>query len=168
MNDARPHLPADAAERRRLWREWIHVDAPARPATVGLRTAGRATDRLATIARRPEPREGDWLHDVLAAPAGVIAGLSAAIRGSLVGSELPASDRARLLRRAERLGLNRFEANLLIAAVQNRARSAADDAPPRFVATLPRERSFGVARLVACAVAVEAIVGAIAIHLLAR
>jgi hypothetical protein len=180
-------LPLDPAERRRLWHEWIHADAPAgdqaaRPRRRASDRSGRGVessvdpvtrrrsamghsalplDRDAVRRAAPFDRteaDGDWLADVLGnRPAGVVEGLSAAVRESLVGTELPASDRERLLRRAGVLGLNRFEANLLIAAVQHRARRAIG--VPTLLIDAPHP--IGVARLVAWVVALETLAAAV-------
>ncbi|HMO25477.1 MAG TPA: hypothetical protein PKB10_04345 [Tepidisphaeraceae bacterium] len=58
--------------------------------------------------------------DVIAAPAAPVArGFASAVRGSLQGGVLSYDDRDRLLARASRLGLTRFDALLIIAAVQH-------------------------------------------------
>ena len=142
-------MPGDPGSRARLWREWIHLDAPQgdRP-----RVTRRATTRVA-------PASNDWLDEVIARPAGVVAGLSRAIRECLVDGEMPASDRERLVARAGRLGIGRFEATLLIATVQHRARADLGVAPTRTY-TIAAHRSWGVGKLLACVLAAEAMIAA--------
>jgi hypothetical protein len=53
-------------------------------------------------------------------PAGAAAGFAAAIAGHLAGPVLPYSQRLVLLHEADQRGIPRFEANLIIAAVQHR------------------------------------------------
>lgn len=138
-------IPADPHERRRLWRQWIHTDAP-------------QGDR--PIVRRAIAREGkdaDWLPEVLSAPPCVVAGLKRAVQESMVGEFLPVTDRERLIRRSMKLGLSRFEANLLIAAVQHRTREQAS-IPARRMAPRPWNlASLILAVLIAEAVAVLAV-----------
>ena len=143
--NARVSIPADPHERRRLWREWIHMDTPA------------VEDRQRPTVRRVEaaeshPKQTDWLPDVIDAPEGVIHGLKRAISECLVGGTLPIADRERLITRSLKLGLNRFEANLLIAAVQNRHR-VNPTLPP--VEIEPRRR-WSLLQILGLALAVEA------------
>jgi hypothetical protein len=114
--NAREFIPTDPSERRRLWREWIHVDAPRNNAVV----------RRVPAPSVESPISNDWLPEVIDAPTGVIHGLKTAIAECLVGGTLPIVDRNRLISRSIKLGLTRFEANLLIAAVQNRHRASAE------------------------------------------
>ena len=142
MNE-RTVIPADPDQRRQLWRQWIHLDEPRSPAAV------RSTVRRVPHSQdAPTPLSSDWLPDVIDAPAGVIHGLKRAIADCLVGGTLPLADRERLIARSVKLGLNRFEANLLIAAVQNRHR-AAPEAAPAPEAETPRRLSLGWMLLIA-------------------
>jgi hypothetical protein len=108
----RVFIPADPDRRRELWRQWILTDEP----------------RRAPVIRCVQPRQtsasSDWLPEVIQAPPGLIHGLKTAIADCLVGGTLPVADRERLIARSIKLGLSRFEANLLIAAVQNRYRES--------------------------------------------
>src|SRR5687768_8817381 len=99
MTAAALQLPTDPAERRRLWREWTRTDSP--------RTQ-------ATPVRRARPSIDLWADEVVDAPAAVTAGLRRAVEEAIVDGHLAITDRQRLLQRAERLGLRRFEATLLI------------------------------------------------------
>ncbi len=137
-------ISADPLERRRLWREWIHTDRPQ------VERTQKAIVRRAVDASR---ESNDWLPEVIGAPEGIINGLKRAVDDCLIGDILPIADRERLLRRAVKLGLNRFEANLLIAAVQNRARERCE--PNQSHARAPA--SWGLTRLVAIALTIEAI-----------
>ena len=132
-------LPTDPAERRRLWRAWIETDPPS-----GDRM------RITPAVRRVE--SNDWLDVTIDQPLGVIAELQAAVEASLLDGQIRLSDRQRLTRRAMRLGLSRFEASLLIAAVQHRAGARA----PRRISTICPRSSIGW--LVAAVIAIEAIV----------
>jgi len=64
-----------------------------------------------------------WKVPGLALPAGAVgdpaqaAAFAEAVRGELEGTILRYSRRQRLLRRARAMGMNRFEANLIMAAV---------------------------------------------------
>jgi hypothetical protein len=95
------------------------------------------------------------------------------VRDSLVGGELPLSDRERIVRRAQQLGVNRFETSLIIAAVQHRAREGhgprADGRTVLRTETRPaKRRSWGVAKLLTCVVCVEATLGAMGFWWLTR
>lgn len=136
-------MPLDPAARGRLWREWIHTDPPQGDAP--------------RVARRQRATSGDWLDEVIERPAGVVAGLSAAVRESLVGGELPATDRERIVARAARVGVSRFEATLLIATIQHRVRSEVGVAPS-VLYRIPARRSWGVGTLLAVTLLAEAIV----------
>jgi hypothetical protein len=69
---------------------------------------------------KPRPRRTDWSHSAILGHRGPAAREFAdLVSGRLVGRLLPWSDRRILLRQAAGLGINRFEANLIIAAVQH-------------------------------------------------
>lgn len=68
------------------------------------------------------------LEHVLTVPPAIVRGYANAVADSLVAGVLPYADRDRLLRRAARLGIGRFDANLIIASVQHRS---SDDRPFR-------------------------------------
>jgi hypothetical protein len=85
-----------------------------------------------------------------ASPTGRHAVFAAMAGDSLEGGLLRYSARLRLIAAAARMGIERFEANLIIAAVQNRARPR-----PSIRASRPAWRS---AHWAAALVAVEAVV----------
>lgn len=149
-------IPTDAALRARLWREWIQLDVPQ-----GERPRPR-------VVERPVQESGDWLEQMLepaGRPRGIVSGLASAVRESLVDGELPGGDRERILRRAQSLGLNRFEALLLIATVQHRAEpSRSRFARPvvHATSTIERRAGWSVGKLLGCIVAVEAAIAAVA------
>lgn len=148
MEPANSHvLPADPASRGRLWREWMHLDPPQvdRP-----RVERRSATRVAAAP-------ADWLDEVIDRPAGVVSGLSMAVRECLIDGELPAADRERIVARAARLGIARFEATLLIATVQHRARAELG-VRPTLSYTIPAHASWGIGKLLACVLAAEAII----------
>lgn len=67
----------------------------------------------------PIPR-GDWSRSaVLGARSGQARNFADLVANQLVNTVLPLSRRESLIRLAARHGINRFEANLIIAAVQN-------------------------------------------------
>lgn len=148
-------IPVDPHERRRLWRQWIHADAPQ-----GERVQRPAVRRV--DASSATSVQSDWLSEVLSAPPSVIAGLKRAIDESLVGPILPIADRERLIRRAMKLGLNRFEANLMIAAVQNRALERASTSTP----TPRAPRKWSIPALLCALLLAEA--GAVAVFIITR
>jgi hypothetical protein len=148
MDGTGRQFPDDAIERGRLWREWISMDTPA-----------IETRHVVRRAVKPRDRKEDWLPDVINAPTPIVNGLADAVRESMVGDQLAAEDRNRLIARAVRLGLNRFEANLLLAAVVHRA--TADTHPPVFEPVTPRPSvtdRFNVGLIVGCAVVLEIVV----------
>jgi hypothetical protein len=78
---------------------------------------------------KPRPRRTDWSHSAILGHRGPAAREFAdRVSDRLVGRLLPWSDRRILLRDAAGLGINRFEANLIIAAVQHAW--PGDKAPP--------------------------------------
>ncbi|MGD0464406.1 MAG: hypothetical protein ABSB74_18130 [Tepidisphaeraceae bacterium] len=65
-------------------------------------------------------RLNDWSHSAILGDRGVVArNLADLVAARMVGTVLPFSERESLVRAAARHGINRFEANLLIAAVQH-------------------------------------------------
>lgn len=74
------------------------------------------------------------------------------------GNILPYSNRQRLIRTAQRMGLGRFDANLIIALVQNRVGPTAADAQAA-TATAPSARKHWLVPL-ALILSIEALVGA--------
>jgi len=65
-------------------------------------------------------RRGDWSHSAVLGSRGSAAmDFADLVPGQLVGTVLPWSRRETLVRTAAKLGISRFEANLIIAAVQN-------------------------------------------------
>jgi len=72
---------------------------------------------------RPVVQVGHLEH-VLAVPPAIVRGFAEAVADSLQAGVLPYADRQRLLRRAARLGIGRFDANLIIASVQHRGPQA--------------------------------------------
>lgn len=107
-------------------------------------------------ARRTVRAVDIWTQQTIDATPGVVAGLRRAIEAALVDGHLAITDRRRLIERAERLGVNRFEASLLIAAVQHRSGEARDDRVIRAVWKRPA-KSRSVAKLVAACVVLEAV-----------
>ena len=73
--------------------------------------------------RPTEPRLTQTLEHVLAADPAVVRGFARAAADRLAAGPLPLTDRARLLRRGERLGLGRFDANLVLAVVERQHRA---------------------------------------------
>ena len=79
---------------------------------------------LRELAAREDERRGNkaMMSDaVVALPLGAAQSFSGLVREHLDGPVLRYSHRANLLRAAERSGIGRFEANLIIAAVQHQA-----------------------------------------------
>ncbi|MDB5327654.1 MAG: hypothetical protein JWM57_3223 [Phycisphaerales bacterium] len=72
------------------------------------------------------------LEYVLGADPAVVRGYAAAIDDTVAARTLTLADRDRLIQRGERLGLRRFDANLVLAAVEQRHR-----VPRRVTARLP-------------------------------
>jgi hypothetical protein len=60
------------------------------------------------------------LEHVLGADPAVVRGFARAVHDALDEGPLSLMDRDRLIRRAERLGLKRFDANLIVAAMEQR------------------------------------------------
>lgn len=137
MSSAAAHLPlpSDPQARRALWREWIASDAPGERVPV----------------RRAAVQADDWLDEALPRPAGVVAGLRSAIEASIFDGQITLADRERLTSRAVRLGLSRFEASLLIAAVLHRNGGRL----PSRVTVVRRRWTIG--RIVMAGLAIEAI-----------
>jgi hypothetical protein len=75
---------------------------------------------------RPAVQVGHLEHVLTIEPA-IVRGFAEAVADSLQGGVLPYSDRQRLLRRAARLGIGRFDANLIIASVQHRRPACGDE-----------------------------------------
>jgi hypothetical protein len=96
----------------------------------------RTDQPLRTVSRAAPGRDADARRDVgvghlehlLTVPTATVRGFAGAVADALHDGVLPYADRMRLLKRAERLGIGRFDANLIIASV--RARLA--DTPPTF------------------------------------
>jgi hypothetical protein len=63
------------------------------------------------------------------------------VRGSLDGNILHYSERLRLIRVADRMGIARFEANLLIATVQHRTQQQLAPVPATTTSPTPRSRT---------------------------
>jgi hypothetical protein len=73
----------------------------------------RLTDRSGT-------RLNDWSQSAILGDRGAVArNFADLVAARMVGTVLPFSERESLVKAAARHGINRFEANLLIAAVQN-------------------------------------------------
>jgi len=84
-------------------------------------------DRDSFRTTRPRRAIGLLLADVPAFTA-----MAQEVEDAMAGGILRYSDRLKLLKRAEHFGIRRFDANLLIAMVQNRVaqESGDDDLPP--------------------------------------
>lgn len=151
MPAAAARFPADLALRRQLWRQWTQSDAP-------------QGERRQPV-RRAQPRPltaTDIASLTIDATPGVVQGLKRAIVDSMVDGQLSNGDRERLVARAMRLGLDRFQANLLVAAVQHAERSERNIPEPGDVRIIrrsvrPVRRSKLVAKLVGVCLGLEAI-----------
>jgi hypothetical protein len=88
------------------------------------------------------------------AAGGAPAVLTAEVEQAMEGPILRYDERARLLRRARQLGIERFEANLLIATIQHRRRQAGCCAPDR--PGVRQGRVWSVWGILGLALAVEA------------
>lgn len=75
------------------------------------------------IARPGEIRSLKTLEYVLGADPAVVRGFARAAADRLEQGPLTLDARDRLLRRGERLGIRRFDANLVVAAVEHRRRT---------------------------------------------
>jgi hypothetical protein len=72
------------------------------------------------LTYRAGTRLNDWSHSAILGDRGVVArNFADLVAARMVGTVLPLSERESLVKAAARHGINRFEANLLIAAVQN-------------------------------------------------
>lgn len=104
------------------------------------------------------------LEHVLRVPAAIVHGFAEAVADALVAGVLPYADRQRLLRRAARLGIGRFDANLIIASVQHRESPTSIDRPIRQGHAAARGGTLG---MVAWVLATESVLIALATLLLA-
>lgn len=144
-------FPADLALRRQLWRQWTHTDAP----------QGERHRQIRRATPRPI-RAADIANLSIDATPGVVQGLKRAIVESIVDGKLRHGDRERLVARAMRLGLDRFQANLLVAAVQHAERTERGIPEPGDVRIIrrsvrPVRRTRLVAKLVGVCLGLEAI-----------
>lgn len=139
-------FPADPALRRQLWRQWVHFDPPQGDQPV---TPMR---RVPTETKNRSPAD---VEATIEATNGVVDGLSKAISEAVVDGQLSLADRQRLIARAVRLGLSRFDASLLVASVQHRE---AETAGIRVIRQWkrPAARSTSVSKLVGLCLASEA------------
>ena len=80
----------------------------------------RALAQAADASRDPTATAG-VANPIVPLPAGAAQTFAALVRESMDGPVLRYAHRTRLLRAAERSGIGRFEANLIIAAVQHEA-----------------------------------------------
>lgn len=72
------------------------------------------------LTYRSESRLNDWSQSAILGDRGVAArNFADLVAARMIGTVLPFSERESLVRAAARNGINRFEANLLIAAVQH-------------------------------------------------
>lgn len=120
------------------------ADGPAEPVVQYIRQARRlrhlhrhnpvrlhqSLRELNGVAAPPRPQ-------VRAAIGSAAAVLSCEVEEAMDGPVLRYDERSRLLRRAQQLGLGRFEANLLIATVQHHRRGQFDAAEPGDFARRP-------------------------------
>ena len=83
---------------------------------------------LRELARRHDARPQRPIHPIRPSPAASFADV---VRGRMDGPVLRYSHRTRLLHHAERCGIGRFEANLIIAAVQHEVGQRRDVEPVR-------------------------------------
>lgn len=120
------HLPSHATSRPvlRLVGETPHRAAP--PSARGVRAGRReAEERLAQVRR--ENHAAALRFDLDPNDPRLI--LAARTQAELQGAALPADRRRRLLSLAHRLGLRPFDANLVIAIVQDQARGGSEAGP---------------------------------------
>jgi hypothetical protein len=72
------------------------------------------------LTYRAGTRLNDWSHSAILGDRGVVArNFADLVAARMIGTVLPFSERESLVKAAARHGINRFEANLLIAAVQH-------------------------------------------------
>jgi hypothetical protein len=84
-----------------------------------------------------------------------VRGFAAAVSAAMDGPILRFSRRQELIRQAETLGIRRFDANLLIAAVQHRLGSEKSVAP---IETTAKRWQWGMGGLVGVAVGLQGII----------
>ena len=113
----------------------------------------RLHQSLRQLAAEADERAGQTSGRQLA-ERGTAAVLMSETEEAMDGPILRYDERSRLLRRADDLGIGRFEANLLIASVQHRRRGEADTMADTRVDE--PERRWGVWNVLAFAMAVEA------------
>jgi hypothetical protein len=124
-----------------------------------------AEDRSAqkVVVAREVARESDsaqneefpWFGPALSTPANQAQQLVECIREKLVGCDLSWDHRTEILTRARELSISRFEASLIIAAVQNRARESQPVDMP--ACEQPVRPTRQILRLIALVVALEVI-----------
>ena len=133
--------PADHYRRRARKLRWVHAGRPDRlhPALVALAKSHDAATRgrhgRATHVER-EPAEAE--------PYSPAKAFAEHVARAMDGQVLRYSQRLALLQLADRQGLGRFEANLVIAAIQHRMRQASGqpvDAESTTVKPSPRRRA---------------------------
>lgn len=86
--------------------------------------AARVESGSPMTIRPVEPRYTQTLEHVLTVDAAIVRGFARAAADHLANGPMTLADRDRLLGRGERLGLGRFDANLVLAVVERRHFSA--------------------------------------------
>ena len=115
--------PTDIYRRRARRLRHVYARDPIRLQR-SLSQLARSSDRRATAARGLAPASAVWSANPRATEgrdASAAQTFAGVVAERTTGPVLPYSDREHLLRRASRMGIGRFEANLIIAAVQHRA-----------------------------------------------
>lgn len=114
--------PAPHAEYRRRARRIRRVFA---------RQPGPRMRALCDLAHTTNADRAETAPDpVITLPAGAAHTFAGVVRQRMDGPVLRYSHRARLLREAEQRGIGRFEANLIIAAVQHQRRPVRSESDP--------------------------------------
>ena len=90
--------------------------------------------------RPAQPLVTQTLEHVLAADPAVIRGYARAAADRMASGVLTLADRDLLLRRGERLGLGRFDANLILAVVERRQRATLSPTRPALRAVRSGDR----------------------------
>ena len=149
-------FPADPALRRQLWRQWVHLDEPTNSTTATVTRLRLAPKAPSASTDESKVTSTNWTATTIDATPGVVDGLRAAIAAAVVNGQLSNADRARLIGRGVRLGLSRFDASLLVAAVQHEAAQRCDYRVVREWKQKPTKRR-SVMTIVSACLAFEAV-----------
>ena len=104
--------------------------------------------------RNPQVRSIRTLEHVLGDDPAVVRGYAKAASDAMGHGPLTLAERSRLLSRGERLGIRRFDANLILAAVEQQ-RDASGDHFSDVIPITPERRSW-VVRVIMAAVGLQA------------